>query len=95
MRYRTALCALVASVLVALSLASDVHAQTLRVTIRKAPVRSGPGAQTNLVTHVMEGDTLELVDVDGLWYIVRVPDTQQVGYIHSARSWSRRGVHHP
>lgn len=84
MRYRTALWASVASALVAVFLASDVHAQTLEVTIRKAPVRSGPGAQTNLVTHVMEGDVLELVDVDGLWYIVRVPDTQQVGYIHSA-----------
>jgi hypothetical protein len=32
----------------------------------------------------MEGELLELVDVEGLWYIVRVPATQQVGYVHSA-----------
>ncbi len=72
------------AILAAVFLASHVHAQTLRVTIRKAPIRSGPGSQTTLVTHAMHGDLLDVVDVEGLWYIVSVPATQQVGYVHSA-----------
>ncbi len=80
MKFRTALSAMIATALVAGSL----HAQTLRVTIRKAPIRSGPGSQETLVATAMEGDLLEFVDVEGLYYIVRVPGTQQVGYVHSA-----------
>lgn len=80
MKTRTTLWAILVTVLVA----THVNAQTLRVTIKKAPIRSGPAAQTTLVATAMEGDLLELVDVEGLWYIVRVPATQQVGYVHSA-----------
>lgn len=67
-----------------LLLASAVLGETLRVSIQKAPIRKGPGSQSELVAMVTEGTTLELVDRDGLWYIVRVPDTGAVGYIHSA-----------
>ncbi len=80
MKFRTALLAMIVTALVA----GSVHAQTLRVTIRKAPIRSGPGSQEALVATAMEGDLLEYVDVEGLWYIVRLPSTQQVGYVHSA-----------
>ena len=80
MKFRTALSAMIVTALVA----SSVHAQTLRVTIRKAPIRSGPGSQETLVATAAEGDLLEYVDVEGLWYIVRVPATRQVGYVHSA-----------
>ena len=80
MKFRTALLATIVTALVA----GSVHAQTLRVTIRKAPIRSGPGSQESLVATAMEDDLLEYVDVEGLWYIVRLPSTQQVGYVHSA-----------
>ena len=80
MKFRAALSAMIVTALVA----SSVHAQTLRVTIRKAPIRSGPGSQETLVATAAEGDLLEYVDVEGLWYIVRVPATRQVGYVHSA-----------
>jgi uncharacterized protein YraI len=80
MKLRTALLALLTTAL----FAASVHAQMLRVTIRKAPIRSGPGSQEPLVTTAMEGDMLEYVDTEGLYYIVRVPGTQQVGYVHSA-----------
>ena len=80
MKFRTALSAMIVTALVA----SSVHAQTLRVTIRKAPIRLGPGSQETLVATAAEGDLLEYVDVEGLWYIVRVPATRQVGDVHSA-----------
>lgn len=64
--------------------ASAVFGETLRVSIRKAPVRQGPGSTSELVAMVTEGTMLELVDRDGLWYIVRVPENGAVGYIHSA-----------
>ena len=80
MKFRTALLAMIVTALVA----GSVQAQTLRVTIRKAPIRSGPGSQETRVATAMEGDLLEYVDAEGLWYIVRVPSTQQLGYIHSA-----------
>lgn len=80
MKFRTALLAM----LVTAMFAASAHAQMLRVTIRKAPIRTGPGSTQPLVTNAMEGDILEYVDVEGLYYIVRVPGTQQVGYVHSA-----------
>ena len=80
MKYRPALLAMIVTALIA----GSVNAQTLRVTIRKAPIRSGPGSQDSLVATAMEGDLLEYVDTEGIWYIVRVPATQQVGYVHSA-----------
>jgi len=80
MKFRTALLATILTAIVA----GSVHAQTLRVTIRKAPIRSGPGSQETLVATAVEGDLLEYIDVEGLWYIVRMPSTQQVGYVHSA-----------
>ena len=80
MKYRPALLAMIVTAFIA----GSVNAQTLRVTIRKAPIRSGPGSQASLVATAMEGDLLEYVDAEGIWYIVRVPATQQVGYVHSA-----------
>lgn len=65
-------------------LSSAAFGETLRVSVQKAPIRKGPGSSAELVTMAMEGTLLELVDRDGLWYIVRVADTGMVGYIHSA-----------
>lgn len=80
MKFRTALLATLVTAL----FAGSLHAQMLRVTIRKAPIRTGPGSQETLVATAMEGDLLEYVDVEGLYYIVRVPGSQTVGYVHSA-----------
>lgn len=80
MKYRPALLAMIVTALIA----GSVNAQTLRVTIRKAQIRSGPSSQDSLVATAMEGDLLDYVDTEGIWYIVRVPATQQVGYVHSA-----------
>lgn len=82
MRIKPILSAGILALLVLLS--SAAFGETLRVSIRKAPIRKGPGSTTELVTMVTEGTLLELVDRDGLWYIVRVSDTGMVGYIHSA-----------
>lgn len=80
MKFRTAFLTTIMIAFVAVS----IHAQTLRVTIRKAPIRSGPGSREPVVATAMQGDVLEYVDTEGLWYIVRLPSTQQVGYVHSA-----------
>ena len=80
MRFRHAILAMIATALVA----GYAQAQTLRVTIRKAPIRQGPGPDAKLVANAMQGDLLELVDQDGLYYIVQVPHTGKVGYVHSA-----------
>jgi hypothetical protein len=82
MRFKPILSAAVLTLLVLL--ASAAFGETLRVSIGKAPIRKGPGSTTELVAMATEGTLLELVDRDGLWYIVRVPDTGVVGYIHSA-----------
>lgn len=82
MRFKPSLSAAVLALVVLLS--SAAFGETLRVSIRKAPIRKGPGSTTELVAMAAEGTLLELVDRDGLWYIVRVTDTGVVGYIHSA-----------
>lgn len=80
MKVRPTLLAMIA----AISISSYGYAEMLRVTIRKAPIRSAPTSTSKLVTTAMEGTLLELVDRDGSWYIVSVPQSGKVGYVHRA-----------
>ena len=80
MKFRQIALAMISTLIVA----GYAQAEMLRVTIRKAPIRSGPGSETTLVTTATEGTLLELVDRDGSWYIVSVPQSGKVGYVHRA-----------
>lgn len=64
-------------------LAVSVLAQTLRVTASKASLRTEPLSDAAIAATVGPNEELELLDIRGSWYRVRVKATGAEGYIHS------------
>ena len=44
-------------------------------------LRDGAGMDANIIGHLLDGDTMEILEQDGEWYKVVVPE--QTGYVHS------------
>lgn len=44
-------------------------------------LRDGAGMDANIIGHLLNGDTMEILEQDGEWYKVVVPE--QAGYVHS------------
>lgn len=45
-------------------------------------LRDGAGMDANIIGHLLNGDTMEIIGQDGDWYQVIVPE--QTGYVHSS-----------
>ena len=45
-------------------------------------LRDGAGMDANIIGHLLNGDTMEIIGQDGDWYQVVVPE--QTGYVHSS-----------
>jgi len=54
----------------------------LRVTVRVANIRNGPGTKFKIIANVREGMFLEQLDESGSWFKVRLPDGK-IGWIYT------------
>ena len=62
----------------------SVEAQTARARIADTPIRSEATLTAAVIATVKEGDPIDVVDMQGDWYRVLVPDAQgkpRVGYV--------------
>jgi Bacterial SH3 domain len=72
--------------LMAFVCATGLQAQgqmVVRVTAERTSVRETPATDAAVVTTVVKGDELDVLETSGAWYRVRVRSTSREGFVHS------------
>lgn len=62
---------------------APAQGSTVRITAERTSLRDKPAADGAVVAALVKGDELDVLEMTGMWYHVRVRTTGKEGYVHS------------